>query len=66
MLRPLDAPIGGIAYGGYAHKVVGRILSAMQSQHRLTCIEESPDYLLKALAEALALVGTVKCYDIPS
>ncbi|XP_048127261.1 uncharacterized protein LOC115739045 isoform X2 [Rhodamnia argentea] len=65
-LRPLDASIGGIAYGGYARKVVGRILSSMQSQHELTCIEESPDYLLKALAEALALVGTVKCYEIPS
>lgn len=63
-IRPLDAPIGGIAYGGYARKVVGRILSAMQPG--LTSIEESPDYLLKALAEALALVGTVKCYDIPS
>ncbi|KAL3752644.1 hypothetical protein ACJRO7_000106 [Eucalyptus globulus] len=54
LLGPLDAPTGGIAYGGYARK------------HGLTCIEESPDYLLKALAEALALVGTVKCYGIPS
>lgn len=57
------ALIGGIAYGGYARKVVGRVLSSMQSQHGLACIEDYPHHLEEALMEALALVGTVKCYD---
>ncbi|KAF8401311.1 hypothetical protein HHK36_012244 [Tetracentron sinense] len=62
----LDALIGGVAYGGYARKIVGRVLSKMQSQHSLACVEDYPDHLLEALKEALALVGTVKCYDLPS
>ncbi|XP_015883166.1 uncharacterized protein LOC107418974 isoform X1 [Ziziphus jujuba] len=55
--------IGGVAYGGYARKIVGRILSCMQTKHGLGDIDEYPDYLLEALREALALVGTVKCYN---
>ncbi|KAL2921141.1 NADH-quinone oxidoreductase subunit I 2 [Bienertia sinuspersici] len=54
--------IGGIAYGGYARKIVGRILRAMQSQHGLACVEDHPAYLSAAVEEALALVGSVKCY----
>ncbi|GMY27920.1 hypothetical protein FCV25MIE_23162 [Fagus crenata] len=59
----LHASIGGIAYGGYARKIVGRVLSSMQSQHGVARIEDYPEHLLEALKEALALVGTVKCYD---
>lgn len=59
----LHALIGGIAYGGYARKIVGRVLSSMQAQSGDSNIENYPDYLLAALVEALALVGTVKCYD---
>ncbi|KAI8565979.1 hypothetical protein RHMOL_Rhmol02G0003700 [Rhododendron molle] len=57
------ALIGGVAYGGYARKIVGRILTSMESQNGLALIEDHPEYLLMALTEALALVGTVKCYD---
>ncbi|CAK7326344.1 unnamed protein product [Dovyalis caffra] len=57
------ALIGGIAYGGYARKIVGRVLSSLQSQHGLARIEDYPEHLLEALAKALDLVGTVKCYD---
>ncbi|KAM5568750.1 hypothetical protein ABKV19_016331 [Rosa sericea] len=56
------AMIGGVAYGGYARKIVGRILSSMQSQHGITGIEDYPEHLLQALREALALVGKLKCY----
>ncbi|XP_023547405.1 uncharacterized protein LOC111806365 isoform X1 [Cucurbita pepo subsp. pepo] len=59
----LHALIGGIAYGGYARKIVGRVLSSMQAQSGDSNIEDYPDHLLAALVEALALVGTVKCYD---
>ncbi|XP_057959336.1 uncharacterized protein LOC131151889 isoform X2 [Malania oleifera] len=58
-----DALIGGVAYGGYARKIVGRILSSVQSQHGLAHIEDYPEYLQAAVKEALGLVGTVKCYD---
>uniref|UniRef100_A0A0A0KG51 4Fe-4S ferredoxin-type domain-containing protein n=2 Tax=Cucumis sativus TaxID=3659 RepID=A0A0A0KG51_CUCSA len=58
-----NALIGGIAYGGYARKIVGRVLSSMQTQNGDANIEDYPDYLLAALVEALTLVGTVKCYD---
>ncbi|XP_050372586.1 uncharacterized protein LOC126790411 isoform X2 [Argentina anserina] len=51
------AMIGGVAYGGYARKIVGRILSFMQSQNGITGIEDYPEDLLQALNEALALVG---------
>ncbi|KAL5541974.1 hypothetical protein UlMin_009684 [Ulmus minor] len=58
------ALIAGVAYGGYARKIIGRILSSMQSQQgAATHVEEFPEHLLRALREALALVGTVKCYD---
>ncbi|KAH7573470.1 hypothetical protein ACOSP7_007163 [Xanthoceras sorbifolium] len=55
--------IGGIAYGGYARKIVGRVLNSLQSQQGLARIEDHPDHLLQALQQALALVGTVKCYN---
>ncbi|KAL2906188.1 Methionine--tRNA ligase [Bienertia sinuspersici] len=54
--------IAGIAYGGYARKIVGRILRAMQSHHGLASVEDHPTYLSAAVGEALALVGSVKCY----
>lgn len=57
-----DALISGVAFGGYARKIVGRILRDMQSEHGHACIEDHPEHLLWALGEALALVGTVKCY----
>ncbi|GAB2210233.1 hypothetical protein Droror1_Dr00015494 [Drosera rotundifolia] len=60
-----NSPIGGIAYGGYARKIVGRILNSMQSEFGLAaCIEDHPEFLREALIEALSLVGTVKCYDL--
>lgn len=56
------ALISGIAYGGYARKIVGRVLRSMQSQHGgAASIEDHPEHLLLALREALALVGPVKC-----
>ncbi|XP_054822373.1 uncharacterized protein LOC129320792 isoform X2 [Prosopis cineraria] len=56
------ALIGGVAYGGYARKIVGRALRAMQSQHGIAArVEDHPDHLLLALKEALALVGPFKC-----
>ncbi|GAB2265736.1 hypothetical protein Dimus_000774 [Dionaea muscipula] len=58
-----NSSIGGVAYGGYARKIVGRILRSMQSQFGLACIEDYPEFLREALIEALGLVGTVKCYD---
>lgn len=44
-------------------QIVGRVLSSMQTQNGDPNIENYPDYLMAALLEALALVGTVKCYD---
>ncbi|XP_021291169.1 uncharacterized protein LOC110421816 isoform X2 [Herrania umbratica] len=61
--KQLHSLIGGIAYGGYARKIVGRVLSSMHSQHGLTSIEHHPEHLLEALKEALYLVGTVKSYN---
>ncbi|KAF7806828.1 4Fe-4S ferredoxin - iron-sulfur binding protein [Senna tora] len=56
-----QALIGGVAYGGYARKIVGRALRAMQSQHGVAaCVEDHPQHLLVALEEALALVGPFK------
>lgn len=54
--------IGGVAYGGYARKIVGRILNSMQALHGHACIEDHPEHLVLALTEALALVGPIKCY----
>ncbi|KAL5097853.1 hypothetical protein RYX36_002180 [Vicia faba] len=60
--NPSCALISGIAYGGYARKIVGRVLRSMQSQHGgAASIEDHPEHLLLALREALALVGPVKC-----
>ncbi|PNX96935.1 4Fe-4S ferredoxin - iron-sulfur binding protein [Trifolium pratense] len=60
--NPSCALISGIAYGGYARKIVGRVLRSMQSQHGgAASIEDHPEHLLMALREALALVGPVKC-----
>ncbi|CAK8531559.1 unnamed protein product [Lathyrus sativus] len=60
--NPSCALISGIAYGGYARKIVGRVLRSMQSQHGgAAAIEDHPEHLLLALTEALALVGPVKC-----
>ncbi|KAJ4839575.1 hypothetical protein Tsubulata_036846 [Turnera subulata] len=60
----LRALIGGIAYGGYARKIVGRVLSSMQSEVGLSRLENHPELLLKAVREAIGLVGTVKSYDL--
>ncbi|KAK1385575.1 ABC transporter ABCE [Heracleum sosnowskyi] len=56
------ALIGGVAYGGYARKIVGRILNSMQALHGHAFIEDHPEHLVMALTEALALVGPIKCY----
>ncbi|XP_071720617.1 uncharacterized protein [Rutidosis leptorrhynchoides] len=59
-----NALIGGIAYGGYARKIVGRILSRMESEGGLAHIELYPDYLLMSVIEAMSLVGGVKSYKL--
>ncbi|CAN0364970.1 unnamed protein product, partial [Discosporangium mesarthrocarpum] len=47
--------IGGVAYGGYARKVVGRVLDGLpQGSNR---VEDHPSVLFEALAEARRLVG---------
>ncbi|GJY46223.1 ABC transporter ABCE, iron-sulfur binding protein LdpA [Tanacetum coccineum] len=61
-----NALIGGIAYGGYARKIVGRILSSMESESGLAHIESHPEHLLMAVIEALSLVGGVKSFDMSS
>lgn len=61
--KHLHSSVGGIAYGGYARKIVGRVLSSMRSQHGLTGIEHHVEHLVEALREALSLVGTVKSYN---
>ncbi|XP_020165547.1 uncharacterized protein [Aegilops tauschii subsp. strangulata] len=58
-----EALIGGIAYGGYARKIVGRVLRKIPSELGRVCIEDHPGYLLEALQEALSLVGPVKGYS---
>ncbi|KAF5202859.1 hypothetical protein FRX31_007554, partial [Thalictrum thalictroides] len=66
-VQSLDSPpslIGGVAYGGYARKIVGKVLHKMQSDYRLSLVEDHPDQLLEALTEAVGLVGTVKCYKL--
>ncbi|CAL9040283.1 uncharacterized protein LOC135581583 isoform X1 [Musa acuminata AAA Group] len=60
--RPEQADIGGIAYGGYARKIVGKILDKMPTQHGLPRIEDHPEYLMEAVKEALTLIGPVKGY----
>ncbi|WOK99805.1 hypothetical protein Cni_G08517 [Canna indica] len=61
-IGPAQASIGGIAYGGYARKIVGKVLRKLPTQHDHACIEDHPEYLLEALKEALTLVGPVKGY----
>lgn len=61
-LETSHALISGVAFGGYARKIVGRVLRSLQSEHGYARLEDHPDHLLKALEESLALVGTVKCY----
>ncbi|KAK1374971.1 hypothetical protein POM88_031164 [Heracleum sosnowskyi] len=56
------ALIGGVAYGGYARKIVGRIMNSMQALHGHAFIEDHPEHLVMALTEAIALVGPIKCY----
>uniref|UniRef100_A0A0E0KYQ5 4Fe-4S ferredoxin-type domain-containing protein n=1 Tax=Oryza punctata TaxID=4537 RepID=A0A0E0KYQ5_ORYPU len=55
-----QAFVGGIAYGGYARKIVGRVLRKIPAQFGHARIEDHPDFLLEALQEALSLVGPVK------
>lgn len=62
----LQVLIGGVAYGGYARKIVGRVLNMMQSQHGIANVEDHPEYLMAALREATNLVGPVKCYTMSS
>ncbi|KAJ0980578.1 hypothetical protein J5N97_008833 [Dioscorea zingiberensis] len=59
------ALIGGIAYGGYARKIVGRVLSRIPSKHGHAHIEDHPELLLDALKEAFTLVEPVKCHNQP-
>ncbi|CAN6467961.1 unnamed protein product [Victoria cruziana] len=59
------ALVSGIAYGGYARKIVGRVLHKMRMEHGCPFIENYPECLFEALQEALALVGPVKCYNLP-
>ncbi|KAM3407483.1 hypothetical protein ACQJBY_001097 [Aegilops geniculata] len=58
-----EALIGGIAYGGYARKIVGRVLRKIPSEIGCVRIEDHPGYLLEALQEALSLLGPVKGYS---
>ncbi|THU45972.1 hypothetical protein C4D60_Mb09t00020 [Musa balbisiana] len=60
--RPEQPYIGGIAYGGYARKIVGKILHKMPTQHGHASIEDHPDYLMEAIKAALTLIGPVKGY----
>ncbi|KAI3684017.1 hypothetical protein L1987_84539 [Smallanthus sonchifolius] len=61
-----NALIGGIAYGGYARKIVGRVFSGMQSEGGvgLAHIDSYPDHLLMAVTQAMTLVGGVKSYNM--
>ncbi|KAG6513263.1 hypothetical protein ZIOFF_023576 [Zingiber officinale] len=61
-IDPRQAYIGGIAYGGYARKIVGKVLCKLPRQDGHAWIEDHPEYLLEALNEALTLVGPVKGY----
>ncbi|KAJ3672100.1 hypothetical protein LUZ60_006821 [Juncus effusus] len=58
-----QALIGGIAYGGYARKIVGKILRKIPTKNGFVRIEEHPEFLLEALNEALALLGPVKKFQ---
>ncbi|XP_039126884.1 uncharacterized protein LOC120263025 isoform X2 [Dioscorea cayenensis subsp. rotundata] len=56
-----NALIGGIAYGGYARKIIGRVLRRIPSKHGHAHIEDYPELMLDAIKEAFNLVGPVKC-----
>ncbi|KAL0457498.1 UNVERIFIED_CONTAM: hypothetical protein Slati_1089000 [Sesamum latifolium] len=62
-LEPSHALISGVAFGGYARKIVGRVLRSLQSEHGYARLEDCPHHLLDAVIQALALVGTVKRYS---
>ncbi|XP_011100763.1 uncharacterized protein LOC105178888 isoform X2 [Sesamum indicum] len=62
-LEPSHALISGVAFGGYARKIVGRVLRCLQSEHGYARLEDCPHHLLDAVIQALALVGTVKRYN---
>ncbi|PAN17388.1 hypothetical protein PAHAL_3G128200 [Panicum hallii] len=62
MIHSQQALIGGIAYGGYARKIIGRTLRKIPAQFGRVRIEDHPEHLLEALQEALSLVGPVKSY----
>ncbi|WVZ96564.1 hypothetical protein U9M48_042186 [Paspalum notatum var. saurae] len=66
MICSQQALIGGIAYGGYARKIVGRTLRKVPAQFGCVRIEDHPDHLLEALQEAQSLVGPVKGYPVLS
>ncbi|CAN0389665.1 unnamed protein product, partial [Pylaiella littoralis] len=51
--------VGGVAYGGYARKVVGRALDRLPSDGA-GHVEDYPDVLSAALKEASLLVGGLK------
>ncbi|GFP86659.1 hypothetical protein PHJA_000809700 [Phtheirospermum japonicum] len=53
----------GVAFSGYARKIVGKVLRSLQLEHGYARLEDYPDRLLLALEESLAFVGTVKCYN---
>ncbi|CAN1281563.1 hypothetical protein LINPERPRIM_LOCUS17787 [Linum perenne] len=59
---PSGAFVGGVAFGGYARKIVGRVLSSMPTQQGPGRVEDHPELLVEALGQALDLVGTVKLY----
>ncbi|CAI0626275.1 unnamed protein product [Linum tenue] len=58
LASPSSAFIDGVAYGGYARKIVGRVLSSMPSQQGPGSIEDYPELLVEALGLALGLVGS--------
>ncbi|KAH7678610.1 RLI1 protein [Dioscorea alata] len=60
-----NALIGGIAYGGYARKIIGRVLRRIPSKHGHAHIEDYPELMLDAIKEAFNLVGPVKCSNQP-
>eukprot|EP00850_Spirogloea_muscicola_P022616 SM000303S11794 [mRNA] locus=s303:2635:5093:- [translate_table: standard] len=59
------APVAGIAYGGYARKVVRQALQ-MQDQSQGARIESEPAVLLSALSEAVQLLAPLKGYKSES
>ncbi|KAI0496306.1 hypothetical protein KFK09_022620 [Dendrobium nobile] len=61
----VQALIGGVAYGGYARKIIGRVLCKLPTEPHCMLIEDYPEHLMEALTEALTLVGPVKSYKLP-